>query len=72
MYLKMARKNSRSRICLKNEYGIHNKLSKKERRAMVEYYTDIPRKNYELIFLSSLIMCFTGLIFGYAIILAVV
>jgi len=51
---------------------VYEKPSKKARRALVDHYMEHETPNYAFTFLYFLILGFTCVMFGYAVILAVV
>lgn len=51
---------------------VYQKPNKKARRALVDYYMEHETPNYAFTFLYVVVLCFTCVIFSYAVILAVV
>jgi hypothetical protein len=51
---------------------VHQKPTKRARRALVEYYMEHETPNYAFTFLYFVVLGFTCVMFSYAVILAVV
>ena len=68
----MTRSMTRNFIKKRSMDFVHEKPTKKARRALVDYYTERETGNYAFTFLYILLVGFTFVMFGYAVILAVV
>ena len=60
------------RLKKRNMDMVYEKPSKKARRALVDYYTERETPNYAFTFLYFLVLGFTCVMFGYAVILVVI